>query len=193
MFLADGIRSRASATPSELHDRQLAACKAASLLGASEPAFHLLPDNRLDTVAVLEVAKIVEGELARFRPDIIYTHHIGDLNVDHRAVAEAVAVAARPQAAVKVRAIYGFEVLSSTEWAFTDPVPFRPRRFVDITRQIERKCQAMACYDFESRAFPHPRSPEAIRALATTRGAVAGFYAAEAFSIYREIITYASD
>jgi LmbE family N-acetylglucosaminyl deacetylase len=192
VFLVDGVKSRSSA-PEELQQRQLAATMAARALGVDSPSFHLLPDNGLDTVPLLEVAKIVEADLERFRPDIVYTHHSGDLNVDHRRVAEAVMIAARPQAATRVNAIYGFEVLSSTEWAFSDAVPFRPRRFVDITRQIERKCAALACYEFELRPFPHPRSREAVLALAATRGAIAGFSAAEAFTIYREIVTYPAE
>jgi hypothetical protein len=56
---------------------------------------------------------------------------------------------------------------------------------VDIERFLERKIQAMACYESESRPFPHPRSPEALRAIAARWGSVAGLNAAEAFELIR--------
>jgi LmbE family N-acetylglucosaminyl deacetylase len=147
-----------------------------------------LPDNRMDTVPLLEVVKVVEDLVKRFKPRVIYTHHPGDLNVDHGVAHRAVLTATRPMAGQVVQAIYTFEVPSSTEWAFQTLHPaFRPNVFVDISDTLEAKVSAMACYDTETRKFPHPRSPEALRAIATRWGSVAGFQAAEAFELIRSL------
>ena len=114
----------------------------------------------------LEVVKVVEEPGERLRPEVIYTHHPGDLNVDHGVVHRAVLTATRPLPGLSVREIYAFEVPSSTEWAFQrlEPV-FRANVFVDITATLETKVAALACYEGEGRPFPHPRSPEALRAM----------------------------
>lgn len=188
VFVADGVESRPAAGSGDLDRRQQAAMAATRCLGVRDTRFHLLPDNQLDSVPLLRIARIVEDEIARHCPEVIYTHSAFDLNVDHRLLAEAVVVATRPAAGAGVRAVYGFEVLSSTEWAFSSAGTFRPQRFVDISAQLDRKCEALACYADEMRDFPHPRSEKAVRALAAYRGATAGVEAAEAFVVYREIV-----
>jgi LmbE family N-acetylglucosaminyl deacetylase len=168
-----------------LHGR---AQEAADKVGAKELVLCKLPDNRLDTVPLLDVVKIVESLIGRFEPEVIYTHHPGDLNVDHGVVHRAVLTATRPAVGQCVREIYAFEVPSSTEWAFQrlEP-PFRPSVFVDIAETLETKIAALACYDTEMRPFPHPRSAEALRAIATRWGSVAGLLAAEAFELIRSV------
>jgi len=144
---------------------------AAAKVGVKNIHLHNLPDNRLDTVPLLDVVKIVEDLVERIQPQVIYTHHAGDLNVDHGVIHRAVLTATRPIAGQPVREIYAFEVPSSTEWAFQRIEPaFRPNVVVDITGTIEAKVAAMECYESEARAFPHPRSPEALRAIATRWG-----------------------
>jgi LmbE family N-acetylglucosaminyl deacetylase len=59
--------------------------------------------------------------------------------------------------------------------------------FVDISATLETKVSALTCYDTETRKFPHPRSPEAVRAIAVRWGSVAGFQAAEAFELIRSL------
>src|SRR5207344_2354270 len=121
----------------------------------------------LDTVPLLEVVKLVEDLIEKFKPAVIYTHHPGDLNIDHGVVHRAVLTATRPLPGLSVREIYAFEVPSSTEWAFQrlEPV-FRANVFVDVSATLEAKLAALACYEGEGRRFPHPRSPEALRANA---------------------------
>jgi LmbE family N-acetylglucosaminyl deacetylase len=161
---------------------------AAEKIGVKSLALHKLPDNRLDTVPLLEVVKIVEGLVDRLQPETIYTHHGGDLNIDHGVIYRAVLTATRPLAGQPVREIYAFEVPSSTEWAFQRLEPsFRPNVFVDVTRTLEAKIAAMECYGTEARKFPHPRSPEALRAIAMRWGSVAGCGAAEAFELVRSV------
>lgn len=190
LFLADGVSSRPGADlDAEAPRREAAARRACAVLGAEAPDFLRLPDNRLDSVALLDVVQAVERVVARLAPSVIFTHHGGDLNVDHRVAHQAVMTACRPVPGGVVRAIYGFETPSSTEWASAASGPaFRPTRFIDIGATVERKMQAIAAYEQEMRAFPHTRSHEAIMALVRLRGATVGVAAAEAFMVEREIV-----
>ena len=191
-ILAEGMSSRYAhredADPRQLQQLHARAQQAADKVGAKEVVLCKLPDNRLDTVPLLEVVKLVEELVARFRPEVIYTHHPGDLNVDHGVVHRAVLTATRPVAGQCVRDIYAFEVPSSTEWAFQRLEPsFRPSVFVDITETLETKIEALTCYDTETRKFPHPRSAEALRAIAKRWGSVVGLPAVEAFELIRSV------
>jgi N-acetylglucosamine malate deacetylase 1 len=179
-------RSDTEASQLALLHRQAHA--AAAKVGVKNLVLGNLPDNRLDAVPLLDVVKIVEDLVDRIKPEIIYTHHGGDLNVDHGVIHRAVLTATRPIAGQPVREIYAFEVASSTEWAFQRIEPsFRPNVFVDVTRTLEAKIAAMECYETEARKFPHPRSPEALRAIATRWGSVVGCPAAEAFELIRSV------
>ncbi len=191
-IIAEGISSRYAhrEEADQLQLQHLHACaqQAADKVGAKELVLCKLPDNRLDTVPLLDVVKTVEELIARFRPGTIYTHHPGDLNVDHAVVYRAVLTATRPVSGQCVREVYAFEVPSSTEWAFQHIEPsFRPNVFVDVADSLETKIAALACYDTESRNFPHPRSAEALRAIATRWGSVVGLRAVEAFELIRSI------
>ena len=137
---------------------------------------------------LLDLVKLVEELVEKLKPEVIYTHHPGDLNVDHGLLHRAVLTATRPMAGQPVRDIYAFEVPSSTEWAFQRLEPcFRPNVFVDVSGTLETKIAAMSCYEGESRQFPHPRSPEALRAIASRWGSVMGCRAAEPFELVRSI------
>jgi LmbE family N-acetylglucosaminyl deacetylase len=191
-IMGEGATSRRArreqAAPEELSRLHEQAQAAARLMGAKDVAFYNLPDNRLDTVPLLDIVKLMEGLVQELKPDVIYTHHPGDLNVDHGVVHRAVLTATRPMAGQPVREIYAFEVPSSTEWAFHSLEPrFRPNVFVDVAGTLETKIAAMSCYETESRQFPHPRSPEALRAIAARWGSVAGCLAAEAFELVRSV------
>ena len=158
------------------------------MLGARDLFLYSLPDNRFDTVSLLDVVKIVEELVEHQQPQVIYTHHGGDLNIDHVVVHRAVLTATRPVAGCPVKEIYAFEVPSSTEWAFGQFQPaFQPNVFVNISATLETKVQAMALYESEARPFPHPRSPEALKALARRWGSAVGVEAAEAFELIRAI------
>jgi LmbE family N-acetylglucosaminyl deacetylase len=191
-ILGEGITSRHAqrdaADADQLARLHRQAHAAAAKVGVKQVHLHQLPDNRLDTVPLLEVVKLVEDLVDRIQPEIIYTHHAGDLNVDHGVIHRAVLTATRPIAGKPVREIYAFEVPSSTEWAFQRIEPaFRANVFVDVTATLEAKIVAMECYESEARKFPHPRSPEALRAIATRWGTVVGCAAAEAFELVRSI------
>lgn len=192
LILGEGGTSR---TPSRVADDEvvgeLASCarEAAARLGIATIDLAGLPDNRFDSVDLLDVAKLVEAAVERHTPEVVYTHHALDLNVDHQRTHAAVLVATRPQPGSVVHSVYAFEVPSSTEWAEPIHGVFRPARFVDVSDVIERKVDALGAYESEMRPFPHSRSIEAVRALATWRGASVGVAAAEAFEVVREVVT----
>lgn len=162
--------------------------KAGEILGARKVLMYGLPDNRFDTVPMLDVVKIIEDLVGQINPEVVYTQHGGDLNVDHGVVFRATLTATRPMQGCAVRTVLAYEVASSSEWAFQQFAPsFHPSVFVDISGTLETKIQAMQTYESEARPFPHPRSPEALRAQALRWGSTVGLNAAEAFQLIREI------
>jgi LmbE family N-acetylglucosaminyl deacetylase len=191
-ILGEGITSRFeqrqqadAASIAELHGHSH---KAAALLGARELRLAGLPDNRFDTVALLDVVKIIEQWIREFAPGRVYTQHGGDLNIDHGVTFRATLTATRPLAGGVVKELYAYPVASSTEWAFGRFAPaFRPNVFVDVAATLEQKVAAMAVYESEARPFPHPRAAESLRAAAAHWGAAAGLAAAEPFELVRAI------
>jgi LmbE family N-acetylglucosaminyl deacetylase len=163
-------------------------CKAAECLGIQSVSFGKFPDNRLDTVDLLDIVKVVEGAIAQYQPDTVLTHHVGDVNIDHQRVHQAVVTACHPQKGHPVRTLLFFEVPSSTEWQPPgSAAAFLPNWFIDISDTLERKLEALSTYSEELRDFPHPRSHEAVEALARWRGATVGSRAAEGFVLGRRI------
>jgi LmbE family N-acetylglucosaminyl deacetylase len=189
VFMADGVYSRdVESTSQELTVRRQAALKACEILGVSSVSFGDFPDNRMDTVPMLEITKTVEGYLREYRPTTIFTHHISDINIDHRRTLEAVIIACRPQIGNSVKSILSFEVPSSTEWQLPGNAPaFAPNWFVDISATLDRKMAALHAYEFEMRDWPHPRSLRGVEYLAKWRGATVGVDAAEAFVLGRQL------
>ncbi|MBW7862681.1 MAG: PIG-L family deacetylase [Rhodocyclaceae bacterium] len=191
LFLADGVAARTaggSVDPGALTARLDAAREAAAILGLAGVDALGLPDNRLDTVPLLDLVQAVERVLARLDPQIVYTHHHGDLNIDHRLAHQAVLTACRPLPGCSVHTLRCFEVPSSTEWQAPGAAPFEPNLFIDVTATLDRKRRALQAYGAELRTFPHPRSIEAIEALGRWRGASAGLAHAEAFVVARQIV-----
>jgi LmbE family N-acetylglucosaminyl deacetylase len=162
--------------------------QAAELLGVRDLMTFNLPDNRFDTLPLLDIVKMIEEILAKTSPQVVYTQHGGDLNIDHRIVYQATLTATRPTANSSVNTVYAYEVPSSTEWAFHkfEPV-FRANVLMDISDTLEIKLKAMQFYESETREFPHPRSLAAIKTIARRWGSVAGLNAAEAFELVRDI------
>lgn len=191
VFLSDGVNSRANINHGALEAlerREIAAKKACDILGVKSVSFRNYPDNKMDTVALLEVTKTIEEIIITFQPDIILTHYFGDLNIDHRISYEAVVTACRPQFNHSVKTILSFEVPSSTEWQLPGNFPaFSPNWYEDISDTFERKIAALDAYASEMREWPHPRSLKGVTALARWRGATIGVDAAEAFVLGRHI------
>jgi LmbE family N-acetylglucosaminyl deacetylase len=183
VFMTDGVGARGSSDGSD--ERHTASDKALSLLGVKKAYRFDFPDNQMDSVPLLSVAKSVETVLSDVSPNIVYTHFSGDLNVDHQITHKAVMTACRPQSWCSVKEIYCFEVLSATEWNSKSISAFIPQKIVDISAQWKRKTDALACYHEEMRQAPHSRSIECVKALACLRGATHGVDKAEAFFVER--------
>lgn len=187
VVLADGVSSRGPSNGEMETERKDASHKAASIMGVKSVTSLGLPDNQMDSLALLQIVQKIEPIIASLSPDIIYTHHLGDLNIDHQVTHQAVMVACRPMPNASVREIYTFEVLSSTEWASPQYPIFQPQMFVDISAYIEKKCDALLAYTDEMRRTPHSRCIEHARHLAAHRGHTIGVQAAEAFMTVRLI------
>jgi len=160
------------------------AVRAAAELGVSDYVHLDLPDMRLDTLAHVEVNRVVEEHVGGFEPEVVYTAH-PDVNRDHRVLFDSVAVATRPTPDQVVRRVLTYAPTSSTEWT---PAPvnwFVPNWFVDVSATLERKLAAFAHYETERRAYPHPRSERAIRAAGAFFGASCGCEFAEPFVLVR--------
>ena len=190
-FLADGVFSRTGdkvIQKEELKIRHIAAQKASNILGVKSLSFGDFPDNRMDTVPLLDITKALESLIIEHQPDTVFTHHAGDVNIDHRRMHEAVVAACRPQHGHPVKTLLCFEVPSSTEWQLPCNAPaFNPNWFVDISATLNRKMAALEAYATELRDWPHPRSRQGVEHLAHWRGATVGVDAAEAFILGREI------
>lgn len=193
LILSEGATSRRDvrdciADFQSLQQLENAATQVSVILGLASLSFGHFPDNRLDMVPLLELTKVVESYIEKYAPTVVYTHHAGDLNIDHRAAHNATVTACRPLPSHPVKTVLFFEVPSSTEWQISSPVHlFCPNWFVDVSATLALKMQALQCYHTEMRDWPHSRSYQAVEHLARWRGASAGFEAAEAFMLGRQL------
>ena len=193
VFLTDGVGSRTSdqSCATDAAARSVSSLSALKVLGVTEDAItgFSFPDNAMDSVPRLEVVKAIESVISQVQPEVVYTHHAGDLNVDHRYAYEATMTACRPQPGFCVQEIYSYEVSSSTAWSgVSSGRHFVPTLYVNIAAFWEQKERALIAYQEEMRAFPHARSIEAIKALAIFRGSQVGAPAAEAFVVERILL-----
>lgn len=194
VILGEGLTSRlnnrdVSKWESELKIHKNNILTAQQFIGYHSCNTYEIPDNRFDTVALLDIIKIIENEKSIFKPDIIFTHHGGDLNIDHQKTFEAVITSIRPMEGEQVKAIITFETPSGTEWrASSDPKHFIPNLFIEISKiNLNAKINGMESYEYEKREYPHPRSPKSLQILAQRWGVAVGVSYAEAFNIIRVV------
>ena len=186
LFMTDGVASR-SAKVNNKKKRLTAAQGVAEILGVDTLTNLNFPDNRMDSIPLLDVVKEIEDKISQVQPEVIYTHHIGDLNIDHQITHKAVITACRPHPGFCVRKIYAFEVLSSTEWQTPGVESFCPNMFIDITDYIDIKKQVLKVYSAEMHQTPHSRSIDNAIRLNAVRGNSIGVDYAEAFVLIRMI------
>jgi LmbE family N-acetylglucosaminyl deacetylase len=184
-FMTNGVSARTTFEDKDEGERIGAAEKAMKILGVSDVRQYAFPDNKMDSLPLLDIVKEIENILSEVSPSIVYTHFSHDLNIDHRVTHTAVMTACRPQLGSTVKKILSFEVLSSTEWNSPSQQIFIPHYIVNITEFWEKKLAVLKCYHDEMRDFPHSRSYQCVEALATLRGATNGFEKAEAFFVER--------
>lgn len=194
VILGEGITSRSDKRDPSKWEEELSLHReniesARKKIGYKSVGIYDFPDNRFDTVALLDIIKVIEKEKEDFQPEIIFTHHGGDVNVDHQRTFEAVITACRPMEDEMVKTVITFETPSGTEWrASSDPRHFVPNFFISISeKNLNAKIEGMDCYKFEKRVYPHPRSGEALRILACYRGQQIGRKYAEAFCLVRHV------
>ena len=187
VFMADGVGSRNGSFDAEFAERKKFMEKASLLLGVKSTTCLGFPDNRMDSMTLLDVVQPLEKVINTIRPEIVYTHHVGDLNIDHQITHKAVMTACRPIPSSTIKEIYAFEVLSSTEWQTPDQNPFTPNVFNDVTDFVEQKHSALCAYEHEMRPAPHSRSFENVVNLMKLRGNSLGANYAEAFILIRKV------
>lgn len=194
IILGEGITSRSEKRNVKLWEDQLKTHRAniecaRKIIGYESLGIYDFPDNRFDTVALIDLIKVIEKEKNQFTPNVIFTHHGGDVNIDHQRTFEAVITAVRPIENETVNVVITFETMSGTEWrASSDPKHFIPNLFIEVTNEgIQAKIEAMESYEYERRLFPHPRSKEALKIRAQMWGVANGVEFAEAFQIIRII------
>ncbi len=185
IFITDGVSARLQTGQSELAKRNAAAECARKILGIRKNFYFELPDNCLDSLPLIDVIQRLEPIVAKLKPNIIYTHHHGDLNIDHRITHQAVLTACRPLPGSTVCEIYAFEVASSTDWAAPTAEPFLANYFVDVSAHLATKLEALNAYQLEMRDAPHSRNIQHLKYLAYHRGHTVGIIAAEAFVTVR--------
>lgn len=195
VILGEGITSRYHKKSSDQLKKELEIHKnniydAGNHIGYKNIYSYNFPDNRFDTTPILDLIKLIEEHKNDFNPNIIFTHHGGDLNVDHQITFQAVMTAFRPINGNYKETILTFETPSGTEWtASTEPNKFIPNIFIEISsKNLDAKIKGIESYKYEKRKYPHPRSPESLKILAMYRGLTVGYEYAECFQLIRSKI-----
>mgnify|MGYP000889105075 CR=1 FL=1 len=188
LILGEGITSRDNIRQRNKREKEILELKeqirkANKIIGVKDAFFYDFPDNRFDTVALLDIIKVIEKVKDEVKPYIIFTHYKDDLNIDHRITFKSVLTATRPVGNESVREIYSFEIISSTEWNY--PLSFSPDVFFDITDTLNLKLKAMSEYSSELKDFPYPRSLDGIKLNASYWGMKTGIKYVEAFKTVR--------
>jgi LmbE family N-acetylglucosaminyl deacetylase len=190
LILGEGKTSRLncrkkSEVSEELEQLSIEITNANKIIGVKEVFTADFPDNRFDSVDLLDIVKKIEKIKEIVKPDIIFTHFKNDLNIDHQVTYKAVVTATRPMENECVKEIYSFEVLSSTEWNF--PLSFSPNIYFDVKDTIETKIQSMREYKSELCDYPHPRSLDGIKLNSEFYGMRVGKKYVEAFECIRMV------
>lgn len=127
--------------------RQAEAATAAAHIGATfEMWGH--PDGQL--VPTLDIRLQMIREIRTFKPDLVLTHRPYDYHPDHRAVAQLVQDASYmvtvPPIAPETPILPRDPVVAYFPDLFTRPNPLRADVVVDVTAQMDRIVQMLACH-----------------------------------------------
>ncbi len=159
------------------------------ILGVKEVFFCDLPDMHLNEVPHVTVNEKIEAIIKSIKPEEVYTHFYGDVNLDHQIVYKSTLVATRPIPNQSVKRLYAYSVPSSTEWTPHSPgTSFLPNVFSDIKNYINIKEMAIKAYETEVRNYPHPRSCESVKALDLAVGLQCGLESCESFVLLRSLV-----
>jgi N-acetylglucosamine malate deacetylase 1 len=187
LCMTNGVDSRADVTNENVRVRGASLRNSANILGVSSVCHLDFPDNQMDITPLLDIVKSIELTLSEINPNIVYTHHVGDLNIDHQITHRAVMTACRPVPKSAIKEIYAFEVLSSTEWQTPGLNSFNPNVFINISDYIKIKKKVLKIYGGEMSQTPHARSVDNILRLNALRGNSVGYDYAESYMALRII------
>jgi LmbE family N-acetylglucosaminyl deacetylase len=189
-----GANAEARHARPDLERLRAVATAAEKIVGIKNSLRFEFPNIKFNTVPHLDMVKAVEQAIERFMPEWVFTHHPGDLNVDHRVCWEAVMAAitlpqrmSRDLPVTLIKRVYLFEVPSSTDWAPPPFTAFEPNAWFDVTATIQDKLHALRTFEGALKDHPHARSEENVRALASVRGGAIGVPYAEAFALVRDL------
>ena len=164
------------------------ALRAHEILGVKGTIFLELPVVALKDTPTIQINARFQKIVEELRPNLAFIPHKGDMHIDHGEVAKAAMGALRPMENPQLKGIYAYETLSETEWNIPGPDhAFLPNVWNPIEGYLEKKLKAMSCYQSQLKEFPHPRSLEAIEALAKLRGSTIGAAEAECFMAVRQV------
>tara|TARA_Y100000589_G_C27192135_1_gene645236 strand:+ start:3187 stop:3867 length:681 start_codon:yes stop_codon:yes gene_type:complete len=186
--MTDGIGARDFFVKEDILKRVDSSNLASEILGFNWLERFNFKDNMLDNEPLLEIIKSIEKSKNIIQPNLVYSHSGGDLNIDHRILANAVLTAFRPEPNQSCKEIRLFEISSATDFGNEYITgKFIPNLFIDISSTWDDKEKALLAYKDELKVFPHSRSLEGIKNLAQLRGNQVGLKMAEAFQIIRKI------
>lgn len=192
LFVTDGCSAQYAENP-HLQDiiikKRREALAANKILGVKNIFFGDFPDMKLDTVAHIEINKLIEKTVSDLEPEIVFTHFYGDVNLDHQAVYRSTLVAVRPIYGQCVKKVYCYRVPSSTEWSpQLASTVFMPNVIVDVTDYERLKEPAILSYQTEIREYPHPRSVQYVKETDRARGLQWGLGSSEEFMLLRALL-----
>ncbi|MEQ8190918.1 MAG: PIG-L deacetylase family protein [Candidatus Eremiobacterota bacterium] len=186
LIVTEGCSTQYPNSPQIIEVKKEEALQCSRILNVKETIFGNLPDMKLDSLPHVEINAVIEKAIKTVKPDVVYTHHKGDINKDHRLVYESTLVACRPTPGQCVRKLLSYQVPSSTEWCGSNAEEiFIPNIFEEIEAFAEVKYQAISVYQTEIREYPHPRSLEYVRVWDQSTGMKVGLKQAEAFNLIR--------
>lgn len=144
------------------------------------------PTTQLDELPMGDLVAKISDAIRDFQPQEVLLPHANDPHTDHQMVYRAAMSSTKAFRYPFIQRILSYQVLSETDFNL-DPVNrFHPNVFINIDGFLEKKIEIMKIYKSELKAFPFPRSVEAIKSQARLNGSISGYQAAETFQLLRE-------
>ena len=180
LTFTDGVGSREKKSK----NRNLKLYRVSKILGIDSFEAGSFPDNRMDSVPLLDVCKFIENKI-KFTPDVIFTHHPECLNIDHNIVYRATITAFRPQKKNSTE-INCYTVPSSIEYNPLKKISYNI--YYDVEKTYKKKISALKIYNNELRKYPHPRNIKSVINQLKTTGSEVGLKYSEKFHLIRKTI-----
>lgn len=146
-----------------------------------------LPTTKLDSYDTSNAMDKISEAFQKVKPEVIILPDYNEAHSDHRKVFDWCYACSKIFRYPFIKQILTMEIISETDFGRPEQ-PFHPNFYVDITKYMGKKIEALHIYDTELGASPFPRSIENVKALATLRGSTSGVKYAEAFRIIKWII-----